>query len=317
MRHLFTVHAFLAEFDIAFRAFDLYVETMTKGKARAEKSGSAGPDLDSNETALRLAADAIRLSCRYGSQEAAERALSIGATMQHWIEKGSGGFLEQGNTTSSNSQNRDSLGPITSNLSPEILTVAYLGIGVSQANVARVTYDPRLRGDMQNRAVESLRRSLQQGLPDAECTESLYVMGLVLAEMRDIAGAIEMVKRALTSLEATASANLNGDTIHDRAQADPRHMDEESFVKEKRFLPVGIYSGSSLVHERSSTWLGILAKLQSSNSRILSACLEIALNLGKAVKLHLIICRRTTRRMLRHQHEAQLTIWNMSTNKQY
>ena len=37
MRYLFIVHASLAEFDLAFKAYDSYVEIVTRGKDRAEQ----------------------------------------------------------------------------------------------------------------------------------------------------------------------------------------------------------------------------------------------------------------------------------------
>ena len=60
---------------------------MTRGKARTEKSGSAGMAIDSDETAIEVASEAISMCCQYGSEEVAEKALDAGEKLQAWLEK--------------------------------------------------------------------------------------------------------------------------------------------------------------------------------------------------------------------------------------
>ncbi|KAF2176791.1 filamentation protein-like protein [Zopfia rhizophila CBS 207.26] len=171
LRHLFTVHASLAEFELAFKAYDSYVEIITRGKDRAEKTGEDDVGIDDDGTVLRTSAEAIRVLCRFGSRKEAEKALEIGNQMERW--------LEQTQHT-------------------RALAVAYCAIGISQAHWARFTYSADSRMSIQTKAVQYLRRSLQSKFEDPNNVEALYALSLVLAEMRDIQGAIKTVKHALS-----------------------------------------------------------------------------------------------------------------------
>lgn len=87
------------------------------------------------------------------------------------------------------------------------LAVAYSAIGISQAHWARLTYEVEARAGIQAKAVQYLRKSLSPSLGDSNNLEALYALALVLAETRDIPGAIKVVKRALSP------ATRNGTTM--------------------------------------------------------------------------------------------------------
>jgi hypothetical protein len=53
LRYLFTVHASLAEFELAFKAFGSYIEIVTRGKDRAEQEGQTDEGVD-DDPLLRL-----------------------------------------------------------------------------------------------------------------------------------------------------------------------------------------------------------------------------------------------------------------------
>ncbi|GME42465.1 filamentation protein [Neofusicoccum parvum] len=87
LRHLFIVHASLAEFDLAFKAFDSYVDIVSRGKDRAEKSGEEDPGLDDDNTILRTAAEAVRILCRFGTRKDAEKAKEVDADDVDYIHE--------------------------------------------------------------------------------------------------------------------------------------------------------------------------------------------------------------------------------------
>lgn len=190
MRHLFTVHASLAEFELAFKAYDSYVEIITRGKDRAEKSGEEDVGIDDDSMILRTSAEAIRVLCRFGSRKDAEKALEIGNNIERW--------LEQTHNIKSTGSEAGSVRSLETAVAPKALAIAYCAIGISQAHWARFTYEAGARTTIQIKAVQYLRRSLDPRLEDPNSIEALYALGLVLAEMRDIPGAIKVVKRALS-----------------------------------------------------------------------------------------------------------------------
>ncbi|KAH7359718.1 hypothetical protein BKA66DRAFT_612353 [Pyrenochaeta sp. MPI-SDFR-AT-0127] len=203
LRHLFIVHASLAEFELAFKAYDSYVEIITRGKDRAEKTGEAIAGIDDDSTVLRTSAEAIRLLCRFGSRKEAENALEIGHNIEKWLEQ------------SDHIRSASDAGSIASTetqVESSALAIAYCAIGVSQAHWARLTYEVETRSGFQAKAVQYLRKSLSPGLGDSNNIEALYALALVLAEMRDIPGAIKVVKRALSPATKN-KVNLSTDGV--------------------------------------------------------------------------------------------------------
>jgi tetratricopeptide (TPR) repeat protein len=197
LRHLFTLHMAVAEFDLAFKAFDTYLEIVKKDKARAGKTGEAEKCLDGDETVLKTASECIISLCRYGSREAAEKAKDLGQFLEEWLEKH---YRHQPPKTNVNGNDRvieNGAAPRALLISPQSLAMAWRSIGIAQAQWARLTYDAGSRGDIQLQAVKSLRRAL---LPEYEQTDNvntLFALAMVLAERRELSAAIDVVKTAL------------------------------------------------------------------------------------------------------------------------
>jgi tetratricopeptide (TPR) repeat protein len=210
------VHASLAEFELAFKAYDSYVEIITRGKDRVEQSGETDTGIDDDSTVLRTSAEAIRLLCRFGSRKEAEKALEIGHSIEKWLEQ-----AEHIRTAS----DAGSVASTDTNVELTALAVAYCAIGVSQAHWARITYEVETRATIQAKAVQYLRKALSPSLGDSNNVESLYALALVLAETRDIPGAIKVVKRALSpatrdttapSTDGVMSGGLNAEYGRER-----------------------------------------------------------------------------------------------------
>ncbi|KAF1995121.1 filamentation protein-like protein [Amniculicola lignicola CBS 123094] len=222
LRHLFTVHASLAEFALALKAFDSYVELVTRGKDRAEKSNEEDADMDDDGTILLTSAEAIRVLCRYGGRKEAEKAVDVGNLIERW--------LEQTLHIKSNTSEAGSVRSLETTMSPRSLAVAYCAMGVSQAHWARFTYDADARTGIQTKAIQYLRRSLEPRFGDPNSLEALYALGLVLAEMRDIAGAIKAVKRALSP----ATKNKTSISVDGAISPGPR----TELGRERKLIPL-------------------------------------------------------------------------------
>ncbi|KAJ4353670.1 uncharacterized protein N0V89_005400 [Didymosphaeria variabile] len=195
LRHLFAVHASLADFDLAFKAYDSYVEIITRGKDRAEKTGERDAGIDDDSTVLRTSAEAIRVLCRFGSREESKKALEIGETIEKW--------LEQSEHTGLSVSDAGSTRSIETIVEPRSLAIAYSGIAISLAQWARFTFEADARARIQAKAVSYLRKSLAPKLEEPNNLEALYALALVLAEMRDIPGSIKAVKTALSPATKT------------------------------------------------------------------------------------------------------------------
>lgn len=196
------MHASLAEPDLAYKAYDSYVEIITRNKDRSEKSGEVEVGIDDDSTVLRTSAEAIRMLCRWGSRKEAEKALDISHTIEHWVEQ-----IEHHHSASDST----SVASVETVVEPTALAAAYCAIGIGQAHWARLTYHVETRTAIQAKAIHYLRKSLSPNFGDENNVEALYALALVLAETRDIPGAIKIAKRALSP--ATRGTTVSADGV--------------------------------------------------------------------------------------------------------
>lgn len=202
LRHLFTVHLSVAEFDLAFKAFDTYLEIVKKGKARVEKTGEVEHGLDDDETVLITASECIKALCRYGSHQGAEKAKDLGHFFEDWLDKhhpleaanGNGRQLENG--TPSTEQEVW--------IAPQTFALAWRCIGIGHAQWARSTYDATSRSEIQLKAMKCFRKSLAPQYDSMADVETLFALGTILAERREISAAIEVVKSGLLPRSSTS-----------------------------------------------------------------------------------------------------------------
>jgi tetratricopeptide (TPR) repeat protein len=206
LRHLFTVHLAVAEFDLAIKAFDTYIEIVKKGKARVEKTGEAEQGLDDDETVLKTASECIKALCRYGGQQGAEKAKDLGQFFEDWLDK----YYPAEKSPTSQLENGSSTG-FGKVIAPRTLALAWRCIGIGHAQWARLTFDASARGDFQLQAIKCFRNAL---LPQYESTtdvETLFALGTVLAERRELSAAIDVVKSGL--LPRHSSLTTHGDGL--------------------------------------------------------------------------------------------------------
>ncbi|KAF2490549.1 filamentation protein-like protein [Lophium mytilinum] len=233
LRHLFTVHASLAEFDLSFKAYDSYVEIVTRGKDRAEKSGEDEASMDDDDTILRTAAEAIRMLCRFGSRDEAVKALHIGQNIDKWLKQHTPSISFLNPTPTDKDVAKESEEPTKYQLHPRTLAVAYRAIGISQAHWALWTYEASSRTKLQKQAIHYLRKSLEPKFEDPHNLETLYALGLALAETRDITGALKIVKRALSP-----ATKLDISIRTDGVISDKPLSTTAPFLRERKLIPL-------------------------------------------------------------------------------
>jgi tetratricopeptide (TPR) repeat protein len=218
---LFIVHASLAEFELAFKAYDSYIEIVTRGKDRAEQEGETDESVDDDSTVLRTSGEAIRLLCRFGCRREAEKAVAIGRNLEKWLN-----HYEDTKPTAGANEVPSKRAPVE----PTALAVAYCAIGIAQAHWAQFTYDADARTGIQAKAIQLLRKSLSPTLEDSNNIDALYALAVVLAETRDIIGAIKVVKRALSTATKTQAA-YNADGVLSSGSA-------TEFGRERKLIPL-------------------------------------------------------------------------------
>ncbi|KAL2825629.1 hypothetical protein BDW59DRAFT_71756 [Aspergillus cavernicola] len=189
LRRLFHVHSSLAEFDLAFKALDSYIEIVTGAKERAEKA-VPNEELEDDGVFMRTLSEGVTILCCFGSAKEAEKARDLTITLK--------GFIN--NYVEDREEGQDRRIAIDSNtVSPGDISATYRAIGIGLANWANWTPVNEDRDDIRAEAIECLERSITPELGDQFNYSSLYTLALLLAESRDIDAAIGYVKSALAS----------------------------------------------------------------------------------------------------------------------
>ncbi|TKA67843.1 hypothetical protein B0A55_09127 [Friedmanniomyces simplex] len=211
LRQLFTVHAALDEFDLAMYAFNSYAEIVGRGKARAEKTGKNELGSDDDDTAILTATEAVRVLCKYGDREQAEKAVEIGETIKQWLGRQRPAGADELETTEDNKtgEARPPKNPTVSHLRPGTMSAAHRATGISLAHWARVTYDTDARAGLQGDAQVSLQKARSY---DENDVETAYALARVLAETQNVPAAIEVTKRAIA---ASNALHVDDDGEHD------------------------------------------------------------------------------------------------------
>ncbi|KAL7822142.1 putative filamentation protein Rhf1 [Trichoderma gracile] len=199
LRSLFTVHLSVAEFDLAFKALDSYLDIVKKGKARVAKTGHPEPSLDDDKTALETLSQGVMVLCTYGHLQAAEKARQLGAELEDWLSKlPHVNAQENGTPVIAEEKEESQVQPDAP--PPQTVALAWQAIGLAHAHWSRVTTEAGSRAEIQSKAVRCLRRSLAPEYGRSKDVRSFFALGLLLAERRELATAIELVRSALMAV---------------------------------------------------------------------------------------------------------------------
>ena len=215
------MHAQIGEFNLAGKALDTYLEIVSKGKARVEKSGEPETGLDDDEMALCTVAAGIKMLCVYGKRVEVERALYITDVLQTWLSKikpKSVHKLEADAEETPSDSVKDQTKP-RSMVPGTALAFAHHAIATSRMCWARLTYETASRSDLIMNAISSLRNALEPGLENQDNVEILLDLAFAFAEARNIDSAITTVKEAI-SFGSEDVTQVNGPSDDD-AGTDP------------------------------------------------------------------------------------------------
>ncbi|KAI0850949.1 hypothetical protein F5Y00DRAFT_259968 [Daldinia vernicosa] len=199
LRYLFTVHLSVAEFDLAFHAFDSYLDIVKKGKARVDKTGHPEPSLDDDATVLETISQAITALCKYGFRDAAAKAHELGAELEGMLQKLPTPLPRaQDNITTLDEEDGNGV-ILHPRISSRVYALSWQAIGISQAQWARTTFDASIRTETQTKAIRSFQKSLSPENGNPTDVRTLFTLGLLLAEQRELTAAIDIVRAALMS----------------------------------------------------------------------------------------------------------------------
>ncbi|CAO1603885.1 hypothetical protein XANCAGTX0491_007461 [Xanthoria calcicola] len=212
LRHLFTVHTALADFDLAAKAFDTYIELVAKGKARVDKSGEDEVGLDDDSTILEATAAGLEMLCYYGRRRQLERAQEIAAILEKWLE-----HIESSSKSMVSAEDNPKdlknvrKQPPRRPVPQKAFAVAHRSLGVCRAYWARLTYDVSSRPELHAKAIASFRTGLNRTLAPFQRGEIQYALAVLLAETRDIDGAIKSVKSTIALCTDDFDEESSGD----------------------------------------------------------------------------------------------------------
>ncbi|KAJ9207122.1 hypothetical protein DTO164E3_396 [Paecilomyces variotii] len=202
LRRLFHVHSALADFDLAMKALDSYVEIVLSAKDRAEKGAELG-ELEDEEVLLKTVSEGVLMLCSLGAFSEAEKAKKLTEILVDCVEKDLQG---------------ESAGNKQQTVSPPVIAMTYRAIGIGLANWARWTPVNESRDDIRAEALDNLERSIAPEWDDQFNISSYFALSLLLAETRDLDGAIDCVKSALA---------WNSQSLSEHAVMDSKRLSRE------------------------------------------------------------------------------------------
>lgn len=224
LRHLFTIHTALAEFFLAGKALNTYVEVVTKGKARVEKSGEVEIGLDDDNTILLTVSAGITMLCVYGRRADAEKAQELVGITSKWLQEHDRYIIHQP-VISANDVPQDLVDrpkQASTPVSRKSLAAAFQAIGLSQATWSRLTYQPSERNNLQSQAIESLRKATEYNADEGQRTQTLYNLTMAYADSRDIDAGVSTVKQTLAGSAADDDTSSSEDLPSDIQGASAR-----------------------------------------------------------------------------------------------
>lgn len=111
------------------------------------------------------------------------------------------------------------------------LAFGYHALGISQSCWARLTYETASRPDLQAKAIANFRTALDPEFGEKDNVELLYSLAFILAETRDLDGAIAATKQALSAssrgpnTNGVSATDFAGDSVEDESDMHPNRRE--------------------------------------------------------------------------------------------
>lgn len=222
------MHATLAQFELALRALDSYVEIVSRAKARVEKVGDSEIGLDDDSTVFMTIAAGIGILCVHGRRSEAERAQELANLAEKWLQKYRND-TDYKPVASANDVPQD-LVDRPSHTSAPILKTSLASIlralGLCRAQWSRLTYQPSERSNLQAQACSSLREAVDTDVDNGQGIQNFYTLALACAGTRDIDAGVASLKSALiessTAGDSSSAHSFLEDRRHSLAKARSR-----------------------------------------------------------------------------------------------
>ncbi|KAK6353668.1 hypothetical protein TWF696_005630 [Orbilia brochopaga] len=177
LRYLFVTLTAIGNFHDAQLSLDTYITLIKRGKARIEKEkggalATGEEDFDTDSEILTTCVQGIRFLVKYVPDQA-PKAVEIATLIKTWVFEWR---VED----------------------QDILAAVWRGIGLANSAWSRQTVESTQRTEIQERAIAAFRKSLDY---QPEMFESMFDLGLMLAETRDIDNAIDAVRAVVEQEE--------------------------------------------------------------------------------------------------------------------
>ena len=205
LRKLFQVHKALAEFELAYHALDSYLELIERARARARKTGES-QDQDPEVVVLSTMAEGILGLCSFGGSSEAARANTLCEKLDVLLSEldPSASSAETPHIEVNGIKNAEEN---NHRLPSEIVEIVHRAMGVGRAHWARWTPFNEHRSSLQSKAAIHLGLAVRQPLELSAKRESYFALALLLAQTRDVEGALDCVKQILEAGDAPDAAS--------------------------------------------------------------------------------------------------------------
>ncbi len=198
LRRLFQVHKALADFGLAYKALDSYIELMDRARARAAKAGGETTRRDNDHIYMRTIAEGVEGICSFGGASDAEKAYDLCLKLEDLlddIEPQPEHSIPYGSEPANGELITN--GSVREPLPADVVEVVYRAIGIGKSQWARYTPFSENRSTLQSEAIQDLRKAASEELPPQQKLKTLFALGKLLGETREVDDAIFVVKKAL------------------------------------------------------------------------------------------------------------------------
>ena len=214
LRRLFQIHKFLTDFGLAYRALGTYIELIERGWDRVEKSKTISEGCDDESIVIAAVSEGIEGLCSFGFCEEAESALKLAKKLEKWMPKNNSdernGAQVNGYVNQAIEEDPEH-GLQQRRLNPQTLELGFRATGIAQAHWAKWTPFTENRTTLQAEALSKLNEAVSQRTSPEIIIKGTYALALLLAETRDINGAINCVRSTMSSGVEQSDRNLSKD----------------------------------------------------------------------------------------------------------